>query len=123
MTDDSPSDESRELEIFFTKSPAYRVVHADGAWGGLTGALGMHLGFYSEFREPPDSITYGAQGTKLEERGRSGREAVVRQIEVEVIFNLQTAQALRGWLDEKLRDAAKAAKELGEMSNREIEAK
>ncbi|MCC6267359.1 MAG: hypothetical protein IT300_07310 [Dehalococcoidia bacterium] len=106
-------DESSEVEIFFEKSPQYRVIHADGAWGGLTAQLGLHLAFYSEFRQPPESITYGLANSQPIEKARTGREAIVRHIEAEVAFNLQTAASLRDWLDTKLREAEAAAKEAG----------
>jgi hypothetical protein len=107
------SDESPEVEIIFEKSPQYRVIHADGAWGGLTAQLGLHLGFYSEFRQPPESITYSLEKDQPIEKVRTGREAVVRHVEVEVAFSLQTAQSLRDWLDTKLKEAERALNDSG----------
>lgn len=106
-------DEAPEVEIFFEKSPQYRVIHADGAWGGLTAQLGLHVAFYSEFRQPPESITYTVTNNAPAEKARTGREAIVRHIEAEVAFNLQTALSLRDWLNTKLKEAEKAAKEAG----------
>ncbi len=109
MTQDQPG----EVEIFFEKSPQYRVIHADGAWGGLTAQLGLHLAFYAEFRQPPESIVYHIVNNQAAEERRSGQESIVRHIEVEVAFNLQTARSLRDWLDTKLQEAERAAKEAG----------
>jgi hypothetical protein len=106
-------DQSPEVEIIFEKSPQYRVIHADGAWGGLTAQMGLHLGFYSEFRQPPESITYSLDKNQPIEKSRTGREAVVRHVEVEVAFSLQTAQSLRDWLDTKLREAERALNDSG----------
>ena len=106
-------DESSEVEIFFEKSPQYRVIHAD-AWEARA-APEWHWppAFTSEFRQPPESITYGLANSQPIEKARTGREAIVRHIEAEVAFNLQTAASLRDWLDTKLKEAEAAAKEAG----------
>lgn len=102
------NDETRptELEIFFEKTPSFRTIHADGAWGGLTGQLGLHVAFFSESREPPESIVYVAEGAAAPEKpnSRTGRERVVRQIEVEVFMTLETARGLRAFLDDKIKE-------------------
>jgi hypothetical protein len=98
-----PLDDS-QLETHFVRSGLYRVVHADGVWGGLTNQANISMGMYSEHVEAPDSVTYRLEAGKLSELSRRGKERVLRELEVEVIISASTARSLRDWLDTRLQE-------------------
>lgn len=97
--------EQEHLSLHFIRSNYFRVVHADGAWGGITPHGDIQMGFYSERGPIPRKIVY-----KIDEQGRLGeelereiRDGPVRELEVGVVVSLSTARSLRTWLDDKIR--------------------
>ena len=106
----------RRLKFDYIKSNAFRVIHVDGAWGGLRPDLNFHLSLYNERNAIPKSLTVelDPQQLKAEEQvvTTEGREAVVREVEVCAIMDMATARALRDWLGEMLQ---KAEERLAEM--------
>ncbi len=98
--------------VFFAEAEDYRIVHADGIWGGVTPQLDVYMQFYTEFKEPPESVTYSIDGQRLKEDSRTGREALVRQLQVGIMINVRTARALQAWLGDKIREADRATQEI-----------
>ena len=102
----APSD---RLEILYTKSNACRVVHADGAYGGVTPTLNIYMALYSQHNATPDRSTLHfdhTAKTAKEEISNPGHQWV-REIESEVIMSRDTARALRDWLSGRLDVADK----------------
>jgi hypothetical protein len=93
----------------YIKSYQFRVVHADGVWGGVTNQGNVQIAFFSERQAIPRRIVHRVEedstlGPEIEEE-RVTRGGFVREVEVDVVMNLGTAVALRDWLSEKLRFA------------------
>jgi hypothetical protein len=114
MSTEKPPDESTEepvpteISIDYIKSNHFRVIHADGAWGGLTARGAIHMGLFSERPTIPQTQVYrvtdeGKLGTPIPERTKKRDADMVREVEVEVIMSYDTAQALYNWLGDKLR--------------------
>jgi hypothetical protein len=110
---------ARKVTFHYEKSPQLRAVHASGAYGGLTPELGIYMGLFNEHAVMPEETTNtvtetGQVGTELERKPKARREPghaeLIRQIEVEVYLSVETARAIRGWLDDKIRqiESAKA---------------
>jgi hypothetical protein len=98
-------DEPLQLSFHYLKSNQFRVIHADGAWGGLTlnGQLTMVL--YSERPPIPKSTTHEVRDGRLVEleEYRDARDAsAVREAEVAAIMHPRVAVQLRDWLNERL---------------------
>ena len=93
----------QEIVFKYVKSNFYRVIHANGAFGGISGRGEIHIGFYSERLEFPDSSTLaispaGLIGTeKFEGSGKP-----VREVEADIVVDLGTAKQLKVWLDNKI---------------------
>jgi hypothetical protein len=91
-----------ELEFDFIKSNFFRVVRADGAFGGLAPGGAIHMSIYSERQPLPQKIVHkiesGTLGPEMLER-RQGRKAIVREVEVDIVLEITQAIALRQWLD------------------------
>ncbi len=97
-----------EVTFRYTKSVLCRVIHVDGAWGGITPQGYIQMDLYSEKHEVPDSHTYDVLGKDPKsQRGTLKEKQVVnrglgREVEVEVIISPEVARALKNWLEERL---------------------
>ena len=88
-----------EVEIRFQNSSLHRVVHADGAWGGLTALGNISMGIYSERRGPPAGVIYALESPTLRELSRIPPEPWVRELEVEVVMSVSVARSVVEWLN------------------------
>ena len=96
----------------FTESQHHRVIHVDGAWGGITGQGLIHMDLFSEYKSPPDSVRVQLEDGKLpKELTRIGGEEITREREVTAMLNLRTAVAIRGWLNQKIDELAALSEE------------
>ncbi len=103
----------QELRFTYVKSNFFRVIHADGAWGGISPRGDIHVSFYNERGALPDSsiITLAADGkpTKPEVAQSSG--TIIREIECDVVLDLAAAIGLRKWLDNHINELNRVIKE------------
>jgi len=102
----------QSVTFHLIKSPAFRTVHADGVWGGVTPRGGINIGFFSERGPFPRQVTYGVEATGRlgpeDANARVQRDGPVREIEVNVVLDLTLAKSLRAWLDEKILELEEA---------------
>jgi hypothetical protein len=97
------SSEQQEVCIQYFKSNFFRVIHADGAWGGVSPRGDIHMAFYNERQAIPDTSKFmvSDQGMVKPEEFQASSE-FVREVEVDIIFDLQTARSLRAWLNDRI---------------------
>jgi hypothetical protein len=97
--------ETQEVKFKYIKSNFFRVIHADGAWGGVSPRGNIHLSFYNERAALPDSskIVLSVDGELKEPEQFHASSRIVREIECDVVFDLETAKALQGWLNHKVQ--------------------
>jgi hypothetical protein len=96
----------QEVDIHFQKSNFFRVVHADGAFGGLSPRGLINMAFYSERSPIP-------RRTKIEiANGVPGLETVVevktgifREIEVDIVMDIAAAASFYAWLGQQIANA------------------
>lgn len=90
----------RSIDFHFIKSNYFRVVHCDGVWGGATPLGQLVLNVYSERQPIPVKVTTDItrDGTKVKEV-REVKDGIVREVEVELVLNLETAKSLTAWLE------------------------
>jgi hypothetical protein len=95
-----------ELEFDFIKSNLFRVVRADGFFGGLTPTGGnVHVGVYSERHPYPQKIFHKVKAGELgpeEVDKRQVRKGIVREIEVGITMDIAQVIVLRNWLNDRL---------------------
>jgi hypothetical protein len=98
---ESISNEPREISFNYVKSNLFRVIHADGAWGGLSPRGDIHIAFYNERAAIPDfsRIVISQSARVVESETFEATSELVREVEVDVIVDLTTAKGLRTWLD------------------------
>lgn len=92
-----------KVQFHFLKSPLYRTIHVDGAFGGVTPRGLLNLLLFSERFPIPDVTLHavtaeGGIGPELLD-DRQSRSGVVRELEVGAVMTLGAARALREWLD------------------------
>jgi hypothetical protein len=111
-----PSRERRltEIDIDFLKSAHFRVIHVDGAWGGVSPHLNIHMTVYNERPAIPQKMVHavtpdGELGPELSKRSRA---ALVREVEADLIMNLSTAKALHEWLGKQIAMLGEAVQKL-----------
>jgi len=97
------------VPVSYIKSASFRVIYADGAYGGVTPRGVIHFAFYNERHPIP-------RGTKIEvaendlvirEVVTETREGVVREIETSVMMQLQPAKEFYAWLGERISQLEK----------------
>lgn len=100
-------DDRKDATVRFhhIKSHFFRVIHADGAIGGLTPTGEIFFSLYSQ-RSPIPKITVQSiedghlSGEILQER--RSRDGIVRELEVGVSLNVNTAKSLIQWLQQQV---------------------
>lgn len=123
MADDKDEPNSADslpvIEYHYIKSQIFRVIHADGALGGITPRGLVHLTFYNERAAIPrlgirefDEMSQTAGPEKYAE----SKAGIVRELEFDVLMDETTAHELRDWLNRRLEDLAtmRKLKEEGE---------
>ncbi len=106
-----------KIRFHYIKSNLFRVVHADGVWGGITPTGGIQIAFFSERVPIPQQVEFqlspdGRVGEEIPE-GKVAREGIVREVEVDVVINLGTARLIRDWLDDKIVQLSAATQSVG----------
>ena len=93
--------EKQAVQFHYIKSNHFRVVHADGVWGGPTPRGLINMSFFSERLPIPKSLTHEVTDEGIgPEIDRKTKEGIIREIEVEVVVDSQMAQRLVQWLQE-----------------------
>ena len=105
-----------KVKFHYEKSSFFRVIHVDGAVGGLTPTLDVFLSIYNQ-RAPIPKFTV----QKVSEGGQLGdevieervqKEGIFREVEVGLVMNLNVAKALNQWLVDKIELAEKTQKQI-----------
>ena len=94
-----------KVEFHYIKSNYFRVIHADGVYGGATPRGFIHMDFFSERSPIPQKVTQEVtqSGQLGQEVGSEGKKGIVREVEVGVVINLEHARSLVSWLQERIR--------------------
>jgi len=106
-----------EIEFDFIKSNFFRVIRADGAFGGIAPGGAIHMAIYSERQAIPTKTVHSLEGQQLGPeilKKREGRSAIVREVEIDVVLELPQAIVFRQWLDEKITQLQQIATTAGE---------
>lgn len=104
------------VRFFYVKGHHFRVVHLDGVIGSLTPKGLIHCAVFNERSAIPQEqeieITdQGRLGEVLTEEGKIG---IVREVEVDLIFNKSAAVQLMNWLKDRLDEIAQIEEEVSD---------
>jgi len=93
------------VRIEFERSHLYRIVPADGAWGGPTPRGHILVNFFVDVPVSPLSVTHtlsadGQLGPEVERMpaGSEGAPRVSREFEVGVLLSPDDAESVARWL-------------------------
>lgn len=100
MTDDA------KIRFNWTRSNHFRVIHADGAYGGLTPYGNVFFTLYSDHPVFPETTVHsvseeGVLGPEISGEKKL-KDGVERELEVSVVMALPAAKALHAWLAERI---------------------
>lgn len=104
----------KQIRFHYLKSNYFRVVHIDGAIGGVTPEGYIHASMYSERLAIPreQSFAIDENGALGELKDTLTRDGVVREMEIDAIMNIESAKSLRDWLTSNIERAEKRNKEM-----------
>ena len=98
-----------ELAFEFIKGNQFRVIHVDGAVGGMTPQGLIHMAVYSERLPIPQRVVHRIAdeahlGEEIREK-RVVRQAIIRELEASLMMDMRQAYALCRWLADILKKA------------------
>ncbi len=108
--------EKGKINFDYIKSNQFRVVRVDGVHGGIApNGHTIQMALFSERAPIPKRETYKLKQGKLGERTAvEQRDAIIREVEVEALIDIETAKRIAEWLKGKIDVADKLRKRLGE---------
>lgn len=101
-------DAADRVAFDYIKSHHFRVIQADGAIGGITPSGNIHFALYSERHAIPKRLVHqlnddGSLGSPIQSE-TVARDAIVREMEVDVLLNVAVARNLYQWLGAKIEE-------------------
>ena len=110
-----PDDNGKKIIRFqFVDSAQCRVIHVDGAWGGIGPGRMINMSIFSERRPTPNwvDLDIGSSSGIAKESQRDVFDGVTREIEAHLVFSVATAQKLRDWLNTRISEIETVEEEL-----------
>lgn len=106
--DKGNGDAGSRVAFDYIKSSHFRVLRADGAIGGITPSGSIHFALYSERQAIPRRLVHqlepnGSLGPPIADETVS-RDAVVREMEVDVFLSISVARSLHQWLGKQIEE-------------------
>ena len=98
-----------KIRFHYLKSQFFRVIHADGAYGGMTPHGEIFVSVFSERPPIPTMMVNrlddgGRLGDEIREE-RQSRDGIVREAEVGLTLSVEVAKSLIEWLQQKVEEA------------------
>lgn len=105
------SSPNKQIQFHYKKSNLFRVIHSDGAWGGLTPELDVFFTFFNSRPPIPEMLVQkidddGKLGDEIPELGIS-KKGIVREVEVGVVMKSEDVQNLIIFLQDRLANIKK----------------
>lgn len=103
-----------QVEFHYIKSGLFRVVHVDGAWGGATPRGHITMSVFSERGPIPQRLVHqiNDDGTLGEQVSLVSKTGIIREVEVELVIDLEAARSISDWLTKNIKTLT-AAQETG----------
>lgn len=107
------------IEFVFTKAPDYRVISANGIWGGVTPRGALKMDFTLDSQRTPDSVVHsvtpeGGLGPEIDRKPTE--RAVSRELQVGILLSIEHAENVASWILDKVKEAKARVGEGGEGS-------
>ncbi len=109
---ESETPQQARVKYIFSKSSLFRVVHADGVWGGVTPTGAIRMGFFNEGGPLPEETVHPVKaaatgveiGPEIPEL-RIGKKGISRELEVDAVLTLEAAELVHEWLGKRIAQA------------------
>ena len=101
-------DAGNRVAFDYIKSQHFRAIRADGAVGGVTPTGNIHLALYSERHPIPRRVVHQVHDRRLGAvlpNETVSRDAIVREMDVDVFLSIDVARNLHRWLGEKIKES------------------
>lgn len=105
--------ENPTVTFHYLKANQFRVIHVDGALGGVTPRFLIHMSLYSERPAIPQQQVFDLTSSGKLKDGPPraiGKDGVVRELEVDAMMDLDTAKSIGEWLLKQVATAEAAMK-------------
>ncbi len=94
------------VSVTYEKGNFFRVIHADGCFGGITPRGLLNMAFFSERSPIPQVAEFDiVNGVPSAERTVQTKSGLFREVECDVFMDLTSAVGMHAWLGEKLEAA------------------
>lgn len=97
---------SQEIEIHYIKTPQFRNIFVSGAYGGAAKEVGrVYMSLFSDRIPIPQTIVGIVENDSLVgeiAEKKVSKKGVIRDVEANLIFDLNTAKAMMTWLQSKI---------------------
>ncbi len=99
---------SNAVRFYYERSPLMRTIHVDGIFGGVTPHGMIEILPFLETTRIPTSVAHqlspdGRLGAELMDQRQIENTGIVRELEVRLVLNLDTAKSFKQWLEEKIK--------------------
>lgn len=112
-------DEIKEVPIEYEYDPDYRMIAANGMYGGVTTRGDLRVDFFVEYQPTPEpgDIVYQTQPDgSAEEVRKSEKKRLVRRMQIGVLLPAQQVESFARWFQNK-------AEQIRELAEKEKKAK
>lgn len=98
--------QAREVEFCFEESKDFKLIPANGMWGGITTRGDFRIDFFVETLATPKSIIYpvNSDGTLGKELKRTPADRYVRRLEAGVLMSIESAELLAGFIKDRIEE-------------------
>lgn len=95
---------NKEITFRFEKDPEYRIIVANGAWGGITPRGELNFDLFFEHVETPEEISYMTtpDGLGPEVHREPQPAPITREAMVGVVMTVDNAENFAKWILEKV---------------------
>jgi hypothetical protein len=109
-----------KIKFHFIKSNYFRVIHVDGAHGGITPNGHIFVSVFNTRAPIPQVAVQRLADNRLGDEVREERvskDGLVREVEVGLMMDITTAESIHRWLGEKIATLRKrVADETGDQN-------
>jgi len=100
----------RRINFKYRESPHFRSINAKGVYGGVTPAGEIYMGVYSQRTPSPESsyIDIDPLGKPQQEIITAPQQQVIRDMEIGITMDLNTAEAFKTWLERHINNLRQA---------------
>jgi hypothetical protein len=107
-----------EMPAFYTKSNFFRVIHADGIYGGGAPTPGnITMSIFSHRAPFPEKTVNDAFGNEIPAK-RVVKFGIENEIEVSIAMSLDTAKVMLHWLNSTIKNNEAAIQKIIEMQQK-----